>query len=233
MKNKRTGSREKGFTLVEVLVALAVFSLVFLTLFSSFDAFVHSSRLIRDRQAGDSGVALDIMTSDLLQVFVPQVPQFSRPDLRRDASRSEDRFRFFTREDRAGGRDFPVLSFTSLSPVVFGRSAGGTVRLTYYVHEDDSGRLDLHRSDRSVFSLEGQTGPLPCSDPVLVRDIRTFELVFTDEDGEEYSQWDSEDKALEYALPSGVFIRIERNLKASKDTLCAGIHIPVERRVLQ
>jgi general secretion pathway protein J len=235
MKNREVLDNEKGFTLVEVLVAMAIFPLVLLTLFSSFDAFMASSRIIKDRQT--SGLAaepgLKIMAADLMQVLAPQVPQYVKPDLRGDSYDRQDRFRFFAGETSAGGKQFSTLSFTSLSPIQLTRplqgQKPGVTRITYYVHVNDD-RLDLHRADRPLFLDGDKMNTMPCTDPVLIRDIHSFDLIYYDAK-EEYTVWDSEDETFEYALPARVTIRI--GLKGDDQDIETSVLIPITRRVLQ
>lgn len=236
MKNRQLPDSERGFTLVEVLVAMAIFSLVLLAVFSSFDAFMASSRIIQNRQA--SGLAaepgLKVMRADLMQVFATQVPQYRKPDLRGDPDDPQDKFRFYAGQTSAGGKQFSTLSFTSLSPIQFtcpllGQESGVT-RITYYVHAHND-RLDLFRADRPLFLDGDKMKTMPCTDPVLIRDIHSFDLAFHDAEEDEHSDWDSEEESFGYALPARVAIRIR--LKGDTQDMETVVLIPITRLVLQ
>ncbi|MCG8615537.1 MAG: prepilin-type N-terminal cleavage/methylation domain-containing protein, partial [Desulfobacterales bacterium] len=90
----------RGFTLVEVLVGMALFAGLMLTLFSAFNAFTSSGAMIRDRQNyGElSGPGLRIMAADLSQIFILHPPQFQKPESE-ETEDAQQRYRF------TGGRE--------------------------------------------------------------------------------------------------------------------------------
>ncbi len=223
----------QGFTLVEVLVALAIFSGLMLTLFSAFNAFTTSSRMIRDRQDHGQIPGLDVMVSDLSQLFVLQPPRFQPGETEEDVVNIQERFRFLAEQDSIKGKTVSTLRFASLSPVRFSRLGeeeppAGIIRIVYYVyaHED---RLDLHRSDRPAVLTDEEWEAAPCKDPVLARDIRGFDLVFFDTEGEELETWDSFDKEKAYALPSRVDIRITMGTEEAEKEMGASVALMVTR----
>ncbi len=223
----------QGFTLVEVLVALAIFSGLMLTLFSSFNAFTASSRMIEQygEKSRELGPGLNTLISDLEQIFLLQPPQFLAPDTA-DAD-AQKKFGFSAGQDHINGAPFSHLAFTSLSPVQFHHIPGlpkGITRLAYYVyaHQD---RLDLHRSDTPVFLLNETAPPSPCRDPVLFRDIRRFELTFFDHQGNEHDHWDSRDEAFEFGLPARMGIKITIGSKEDERDILTQVALPIERQV--
>jgi len=229
--NKKMGNA--GFTLVEVLVAMIIFSGLMLTLFSSFNAFTASSQMIEqyEERTRELGPGLDTLISDLEQTFVLQPPQFMDPDT--DDAKNQKKFQFSAGQDQIEGETFSHLSFTSLSPVQFHNPPGlatGITRLAYYVyaHED---RLDLHRSDRPVFLLDERDLPTPCADPVLFRDILGFELTFFDHEGDEHDHWDSRDEDFDFGLPALLIITITLGGKTGEREIKTQVSLPVQRRV--
>ncbi len=233
MKN-RGGTNSRGFTLVEVLVALAIFSGLMLTLFSSFNAFMSSSEMIRDRQDNGQtlGPGLNVMISDLEQVFILQPPQFQNPE-KNDAAEEQKQFQFLAEQDQAEGRTVSTISFASLSPVQFALPQGmspGIARITYYVHAHGE-RLNLHRADQPAFLFDEEWEADPCKDPVLIRDIQGFDLVFFDIEGEEHEGWDSLDEENGFALPARVDIRITLGKEEDKKEIRATVSLSVNREV--
>ncbi len=242
MKNRGGLKQEKGFTLVEVLVAMAIFSAVLFTLFSSFDAFLATSQMIRDRQSPGlgAGTGLKVMESDLEQIFVIQPPQYRKPDQIPDSDK-KDRFQFLAQNTSTEGKDFSTLKFTSLTPVQFKNFlpdqaldqtalGSGITRITYYVHAHGE-RLDLHRADRPVFLTDSDMEINPCTDPVLFMDIQTFDLKFIDAKGDEHSVWDSEDEDFGYGLPVLVTIRMGLNQDSGKNIIETTLSLPIARQV--
>lgn len=226
-------NRIQGFTLVEILVALAVFSGLMMTLFSSFNAFTVSSRTIREyeKKIKDTGMGLAIIRSDLEQIFALQPPQFMLPD-KEDAD-SQEKFRFSSVIDQVDGEAFSRLSFASLTPVRFshrGLAPRGITRLTYYVAAAD-GRFNLHRSDTPVFLAEKEEAP--CADPIVYKNIRGFELIFFDAQGDEYDHWESRDDEFEFQLPSRVSMTITLASDTGERQIGTQIRLPVERQMNQ
>jgi len=213
-------------------VALAIFSGLMLTLFSSFNAFTASSRMIE--QYGERGRAigpgLNTLISDLEQTFILQPPQFLDPDSA-DAQ-DQEKFQFSAGMDQINGKTISHLNFTSLSSVQFHKIPDlptGITRLAYYVyaHED---RLDLHRSDTPVFLPFYDDPPTPCTDPVLFRDIQGFDLIFFDHEGNEYDHWDSRDEEFDFGLPVRMGITITLGSPGNRQ-IKIQVALPVERVV--
>lgn len=224
-------NNKNGFTLVEVLVALAVFSGLMMTLFSSFNAFTVSSRTIREyeKKSKNTGVGLETMLSDIEQVFILQQPQFMLPD-KEDAD-TQKKYRFSAGLDQIDGHAFSRLSLCSLTPVQFhhpGNYPAGITRLTYYVSAN-SGRFDLHRSDIPVFLAEKED--TPCADPILFRDIQGFELTFFDLEGNEYDHWDSRADEFDFQLPFSISLTITLAADSGERKISTQIRLPVERPV--
>ncbi len=222
---------ELGFTLVEVLVALTIFSCLIFTLFSSFNAFMASSQMIKERQGKELVLGMDIIISDLEQIFVLQPPQFQDPNLNKDTAEKQQRFQFLATEDQVEGQPVSILSFASLSSVQFFNSKdmpAGITRLTYYVTAHGN-RMDLHRSDHPVPLLDGEAEQRECLDPVLFRDIQEFDLVFFDDEGNEHKAWDSQDEDFKFTLPVQVGIHIIYGKNAGEKKINTRVSIPVNR----
>ncbi len=199
----------QGFTLVEVLVALAIFSVLMVTLFSSFNAFTAASKRIMEyeQNAVGEGPGMAIIVEDLEQavVFQPGHPITATVD--QDNRRSQ--FSFLSTPDQTDGRSFSRLTFASMSPVQFRNLPGhpkGITVLTYYLYAHDD-RVDLHRSDIPAYIWDVAV-PDPCIDPVVFRDVLEFQVTFFDREGNEHDQWDSQDEDYEYTLPVRAVITI-------------------------
>ncbi len=224
---------KQGFTLVEVLVALAVFSGLMLTLFSSFNAFTASSRMIDQYtdKSKELGPGLDTLISDLEQIRVLEPPQLLPPDAS-DAD-GQEKFDFFAGQDQINGQPFHHMGFASLSPVQFHTIPGlprGITRLEYYVYDHED-RMDLHRSDTPIFLADETDRPAPCEDPVLFRDIRGFELSFFDHEGNEHDHWDSRDEEFEFSLPARIGIKITLATTTGEREIITQVALPVHRPV--
>ena len=95
-----------------------------------------------------------------------------------------------------------------------------------YVHGNGN-RYNLHRSD-STFLTDHE--PDPCTDPILIRDIRSFSLTFTDRQGKEHATWDSESRLFEYTVPAWITIEIITAAEGDGVPVTTAVSIPVIRQ---
>lgn len=142
----------KGFTLLEVLIAIGIFSLVLVTLYSTF--FL-------------SHRALNVADDSLLKL---QEARFFMDTLKREiesAVYSEDKpYTVFKIDDRDYyGRQASQIMVTSLSPLIKGLS-----KITYTVEERD-GRLIIIKSMISAFTRASEDNGID-----LLEDIASFTL---------------------------------------------------------
>lgn len=223
MKNETNRGDAKGFTLVEILVAMVIFSITLLTLFSSFRAFLTSGSLMSDEitQTEQLRLGLKRIVRDLEYIFIIEPPRYSKPSFNSDP----DEYRFQASQSQVKGNPFSQLSFTSLNHARIGLDPGdGVARIEYYVH-DHGDRFDLRRSDRlPPYPDAGD----PCSDPILFKDITEFTLTYEDLAGEESDTWDSESEAVHFMFPARVKIRV--GLKAGSRVMETAVTLPVNRK---
>ncbi|GAB6097751.1 hypothetical protein JCM14469_40050 [Desulfatiferula olefinivorans] len=195
----------RGFTLIEVLIAIFIFTLVVSVVFTSFREIAFSAAMIN--QGGDVDEmaygAMGIMQRDLEALFVVQKPGYSPPGFGDDP----DPYRFDGGTEPLGGTLFPQLRFTSLSHLPVNRDQrGGIAEVVYYMDESREYGWVLRRSDRIFFSEAFEKRR---SDPVLLRRIKALTFTYVDEDGTEHDSWDSDSDEVGYATPSAVVIRME------------------------
>lgn len=208
-----------GFTLVEVMVALVIFSFVMVMLFSSFNSFISTGQSIA-HGVDYNERARDVfrrLLDDLTEIYVPESRIMSVQDSIDD--KDVDTFGMIGGERSVGAETFSVLEFASLSGLQTGRSRpSGVVRVVYYVRKNSRDLFDLCRAERPIGSNKEAD---PCSDPVLVENITGFTIDFIDAKGNEHQDWDADketDKdsggvALPCALNIGVALKSENKEK--------------------
>ncbi len=194
----------KGFTLVEILIAILIFSVVISTLFSSFKAFIISSENVKEVVAHSEKIrnVFKRISLDLESIYVLQPPRYKKPEFDSDP----DPYRFEGKEENLGQSVVSTLVFPSFAHAGFGSDQRiGVARIVYYLKENKNNLYDLFRADAlQPFPEELES----CLDPVLCRDISGFEVAYKDVNGDEYKVWDSEDQEFKYAFPASIDFKI-------------------------
>ena len=218
----RSNSVEAGFTLVELMVTIVIFSFIMLMLFSSFSSFVSTGqKLTRAISADEDIVAgLNRIRRDFLAVYV--VPNAMHGGITIDDT--PDPFRFLGEQIVEGGRTFSKLSFASMA-VLTPHGSADPARITYYVRQTFQGGFDLMR-----YEGDTDTEPDPCRDPVLVRNISRFDLGFIDPDQNLSHEWDSDDRDVDERFPVSIQVAIAIEGEAGRPVkLGTAILLPVNR----
>jgi prepilin-type N-terminal cleavage/methylation domain-containing protein len=193
-----------GFTLLEIIITIFIFSIVLSILFVSFNTILSTADAVdTDASSYEMGKnCLDRMIVDLTAVYVAQPPVYKVPDI----DDPLDPYRFVGDSSQAGDTTFGRLRFASLSHLPFGkRVTGGVAEITYYVQETEDQTYVLKRQD----NLE----PFPAfeekqTDPILCRNVRSLSFAYVDAEREESENWDSESESYDRATPVAVKIRL-------------------------
>jgi len=199
----------KGFTLVEVLVATAIFAIAITTLFASFNIIISNinpmNKRLDDYEMAQT--AMDRIQKDLLSLCLTHNPVYTPPDME-DTDR-KDRFRLVSQTIAFDGNPFSQMRFASFEHLSFnGNDQRHIGIITYYVEMSEQGNLVLKRSDiRSVFFDEEKENDHK-NDPVLCNRIKAFELMFIDIEGKVNKTWDSDSPDFGYATPFAIKIKL-------------------------
>jgi prepilin-type N-terminal cleavage/methylation domain-containing protein len=170
--------RQKGFTLIEILMAILILGIVLTTVYTSYRG---TFRIIHETETdaelyGMARTVLERMTRDL-EAAVPWKGVFT----------------FLAKPYNLGNREFTRLTFRSAAHVTFGEkeAQAGIAVIEYAIQEgtDREGYV-LLRSDslrRDPAKEESPTGGFPMCDR-----IETLTYHFYDTAGKEYETWDSD-----------------------------------------
>lgn len=217
---------DKGFTLMEILVATAILAIVVTTVLASFNS-VFSTTEVLDESADIYEMAencLKRMTLDLESVHVTQRPLYKPPEL----DQPPDPYRFVATVSDTGGTGFAQnLRFTSRAHVGFEKSfREGIAEIIYYVKAGDDGHLTLKRADNLYpypeFEEKG-------SDPALCKHVKSLSFKFYDKEGTEFDVWDSDSEEFGYATPKAIAIKLELSNKAVSHTFETMVSLPISR----
>jgi len=215
----------QGFTLVEVLISTVIFSILMLTVFSSFRFFADSSSIIKQELevVKSIGSLFEIMTRDLYLLKISYPPEYVKPDF----DFQPDIFRFSAEQSNISGYDFSRLKFLSLGHISFnGINRSGLTQIMYYVRPNNEQGFDLCRSDNRDINADIQESDC---DPVLCKNITKFELIYIDQDQQESYFWDSESDEFNYATPLSIKVNLDFMLKKNIQKFQTSISLPVFR----
>ena len=195
----------KGFTLIEILLAIFILGIVMTTVYASYTG---TFRIIRETQEdaeiyGMARNALDRMARDL-----------------QSAAPWRGAFTFLTKSDNLGGREFARLTFRSAAHVTFSEQEvpGGIAVIEYRVEEGtEKAGYALVRSD-NLYRDPGKEEPLP-GGYLLCDRVEALTYLFYDEAGKEYQTWDSggQVEMQRNKAPAGVLIRLSLVNAADKE----------------
>ena len=197
--------RDRGFTLLEIMVAIFIFAVIVTTIFTSY------STLLSGYETSDQGTApyemakncLNRMIVDLESIHVTLPPGYSPPVL----GEPPELYRIVGDIFDIQGTAFPRLRFTSLAHLSFGgKTEKGIAEIVYYVQASGDGNYVLKRAD-SLYPYE--TFEEKAGDPVLCTDVKSLTFKYYDQEGTAYDLWDSDDEDFGYSTPKAIGINIE------------------------
>jgi prepilin-type N-terminal cleavage/methylation domain-containing protein len=201
----------KGFTLMEVLIAIFILVTVLSTIYASYTGTL---RIVEETQSQAeiyqvARIALERITEDLESLYISTK---TRDALSGPAGLEDDEelVGFEGEANEIAGERADSMRFFSRAHLVFGEQdlPCGTAEIGYYVEEDDTAEsLVLYRTDRLKVeeALEERAGGLP-----LCEGLASVGFTYFDADGEEYEDWEEPEKgaprivsiSLEFVNPS-------------------------------
>jgi len=197
----------RGFTLIEILIAVLILGFLMTTLFTSFQSFIFSSTAVsKEIETQEQKIALlRLLERDLDSLHITLPPRYQKPE----SPTSKDPFGFQGIEESVSGILVSRLGFASLNHLSLEKDdIPGVARITYYAKPNKENGMDLCRSDR----LRPFDEPEESScDPVLVRNISGFEVVYVDYEENELTTWDSDSTTFKYRIPVSVKFKISTN----------------------
>ena len=217
---------ERGFTLVELLLAIFILSLVVTTVLASYNAVfsttgdLKSSSNIYEMAKN----CLKRMTVDLESIYIVQPPIYKQPEF--DDEPSD--FRVVGLSKDLSGTGFAELRFTSRAHLPLENShRRGIAEIVYYVQAREDGSQVLKRSDNLYpypeFEEKG-------SDPTLCEHVKSLAFTFPDDEGSEKDSWDSESDSFAYATPRAIGIELEIGDETRSHTFKTLVNLPVYRK---
>lgn len=223
-QQKRTASA--GFTMIEVLIAISIFSIVISTIFGSFKAvFFNTDKLTNAMKIHEmAGNSLTQISQDLQSFHTLLPPFYKKPDIDDDP----DAFRIVGEDGDVGLRDESQLRFTSLNHLSFrGDKRQGVSEIIYYLFPGQGDNIVLKRADH-LYPYPKEFEPSP-KDPTLCENVKAFKLTYLNQEGDEEERWDSENDSFKYSTPRAVKILLEVGDDDYSATLRTTVALPIFR----
>lgn len=191
-----------GFTLIEIITAIFIFSIIVTTIFGSYNTVFSDIEAIEHSmgQAEMAQACLNRMTTDLQSVWVSTTPMYTKPEF----NSQPDPYRIFGKTEEIGDTTFGRLRLASLAHVPLDdNQTGGIAEIVYYVQTMDE-KYVLRRADRLFpFSSEFEESRW---DPVVCENIKSLAFTFYDKEEETFEKWDSDAAEFGYATPGAIGI---------------------------
>jgi general secretion pathway protein J len=190
----KRASSKRGFTLIEILVAIAILAVVLSTIYASY---ISTMRVVKNLEYGDeiyymARITLERMVLDL-----------------QSACKGKDSYEFMTLKDSTGKLPMKGVSFLSRAHLDFSGPGDSmaVAQISYELEGDpDSGGFSIIRRD-VLKQGEGTTGG---EGFILCRRLQFVNLRFYDSTGREYPTWDSMSgsEAQRNKAPSAILIEL-------------------------
>ena len=217
----------KGFTLVEVLVAITIFAIAVSTLFASFNMVISN---IDPINAGLDNYemaqnAMNRIQKDLMSLCLTHDPVYRPPEMK--GSDDPDRFRFVSETVSLDGNAYTQLRFACFEHIAFkGGQKSSIGIIQYYVEPSENGTMVLKRADIASVFFDGSRENITPNDPLLCKRVNAFELKFIDQEGKSHEEWDSDDANVNFATPYAIKVTLVIKNRNRSNSFATTIVLP-------
>lgn len=196
--------KDRGFTLLEILIAIFILVLVVSAVFGAFSGTfkVVTETEIQGEMYAAARVALERISEDIASVYVGVLTKSEQPK----AGASRQRFFFVGEDHQVDEQSADTLRFLSWAHVSFknGRQTEGPAAINYYTqYDEETGKLTLYRTDTLDYlesPEDGQGGLLLCEG------LKWLDFIYYDREGDTHNSWDTTENSSNAELPSRVEI---------------------------
>ena len=195
----------RGFTLLEILIAMFIFAVVLTTIFTSYTG---TFRIIDETESQTDIYAMARIVLSRIQEDLESI-NFKEEKISEPEEGSPQPTMFLGEDNEIKGRDADSLRFLSRARLIFSEEDEnpGIARISYYVSENEEGdELILYRSDTPELEEppEEGTGGL-----ILCDGLFSINVTYYDADDEPHEYWDSSGNEFRNQLPKMVSILLE------------------------
>jgi len=208
-RNTGTGSircvalTAKGFTLLEVLLAFFIFSILFITIYTSYTGSFKTVNLTENQMElyRKAAIALERISEDLQASYISVLPPdtFGRP---------AEYTQFLGENNEMNAREADSLSFFSRIPPLFrDEEAAASGQLINYsvIMGSEEDEFILLRSENPEFTEETEER----EGLILSDGLQSVSFTFFDDEGNAHESWDSDSDKFGGQLPRMVSVELE------------------------
>ena len=218
-------SNNKGFTLLETLLAFFIFAILFTTIYASYSGSIKTINMTEARLETyrKAAIVMDGISGDLQASYISILPlnSFGNP---------AGYTRFLGEDKDFSGSSADTMSFfTRIGPLFSNKMEMATGQLISYdvVQGNEEGELVLLRSENSEFidDTEGREGLTLCDG------LQGITFTYFNDDGDPNESWDSDSEEFEGSLPRMVSVSLEFLNYENPDaplTFMTSIALPVQ-----
>jgi general secretion pathway protein J len=195
---------QRGFTLLEMLVTIFIFTIIATTIFGSYNAvFSNAAAIKNDMMAYETAKdCLNRIMLDLQALYLSQPPAYAPPQ----NADEQDPYRIVGETIYTGNSSFARLRFASMAHLsMTAKKQAGIAEIIYYVRSTRDGQYTLRRSDNLV--LYGPSEEKE-NDPVLCENLKSLSFKYYGSEGDEYEAWDSESEDFVYSTPRAIAVKL-------------------------
>jgi general secretion pathway protein J len=225
LKNRAKTVIRNGFTLLEVLVALFILTIIISLVYGSFQGvFSNADHIQVVGELYEMGTnCLNRITADLESIHILTYPRYAQPDI----DDEPDIFRVVGTLESIDATTFSQLRFTTMAHLQLNQSPySGIAQVVYYIQEDEIRGNVLRRADHLFPYPEFEPQE---NDPVLCENVQAFELKYFSSDGDEKEEWDSDSDNVNYSTPVSIAIRLAIGDAESPYEFRTAVALPVVR----
>jgi len=194
----RFDSRNRGFTLLEILIAIAILALVVSSLYGAYSGTLDTTEMVESIRDVDqvARLALMQMVDDFKCLYYQKAGE--------EDKESPYSFGGVTEAEGEGGA---IVAFATTSRLDFGMTfPSQRINRVSYIMEKQPDNEKLYRLVRKELPFADLSGGREEISVEIADGVESLSLTYFDKDGQQFSQWDSKTEGL---LPRLVHIRLQ------------------------
>ena len=192
---KNCSSPDEGFTLFELLIAMALTALIGAVLFQTWNMVAHSgtdaAKLVRKRER--ERIVFSLMDNDFTGMIFPREETSNLPLPSKQPIDWTDEFYELMgrkKEQNSQKKDKTLITFAGVTSLTSNEAKPGWPVCIEYVLAKNGTNYNLLRREREACGISGD---FPWRDNVLLENILDADVELIFENGRRLAQWDSTD----------------------------------------